>query len=82
MEKGFFTKMLNAFLQTVFTWQRKRGRRLGIKNGQTGAISFLQRATGALTWSFALLTAFEEELPPGEASRLWNALRRGAPLQC
>jgi hypothetical protein len=48
MEKGFFTKMLNAFLQTVFTWQRKRGRRLGIKNGQTGAISFLQRAT-ALT---------------------------------
>ena len=49
MEKGFFTKMLNAFLQTVFTWQRKRGRRLGIKNGHTGAISFLQRATGALT---------------------------------
>jgi len=49
MEHGFFTKMLRAFLQSVFTWQRKRGRRLGIKNGQTGAISFLQRATGALT---------------------------------
>ena len=47
MEKGFFTKMLRAFLQSVFAWQRKRGRRLGIKDGQTAAISFLQRATGA-----------------------------------
>jgi len=49
MERGFFTKMLNAFLNAVFSWQRQRGRRLGVKNGHTGAISFLQRATGALT---------------------------------
>jgi len=40
--------MLSAFLRTLFAWQRRRGRRLGIANGQTGSVTFLQRFGGAL----------------------------------
>jgi hypothetical protein len=39
---------LLPFLGIVFAWQRHRGRRLGIADGQTGAVTFLQRSGGAL----------------------------------
>ena len=31
-----------------FAWQRRRGRALGIRDGQTGAVTFVQRFGGAL----------------------------------
>ena len=43
-----FGRMVSTFLGIVFAWQRHRGRRLGIADGQTGAVTFLQRFGGAL----------------------------------
>jgi len=43
-----FGKLVSAFLGIVFAWQRHRGRRLGLADGQTGAVTFLQRFGGAL----------------------------------
>jgi hypothetical protein len=40
--------MVSAFLGIVLAWQRRRGRQLGIADGQTGAVTFLQRFGGAL----------------------------------
>ena len=40
--------MLREFLRSVFAWQKKRGRELGIREGQTGAVTFQQRFGGAL----------------------------------
>jgi len=41
-------KVVGTFLGIVFAWQRHRGRRLGIADGQTGSVTFLQRFGGAL----------------------------------
>ncbi len=35
-------------LRTLFVWQRRRGRAAGIPDGQTGAVTFIQRFGGAL----------------------------------
>jgi len=43
-----FGKLVRLFLGIVFAWQRHRGRRLGLADGQTGAVTFLQRFGGAL----------------------------------
>ena len=43
-----FGKMVSTFLGIVFAWQRHRGRRLGLVDGQTGSVTFLQRFGGAL----------------------------------
>ena len=43
-----FGKLVSAFLGIVFAWQRHRGRRLGLADVQTGAVTFLQRFGGAL----------------------------------
>jgi hypothetical protein len=40
--------MLKAFLQTLFAWQRGRGRARGLLHGQTGSVSVTQRMGGAL----------------------------------
>jgi len=40
--------LLRVFLQTLFSWQRRRGRSLGIFGGQTGAVTFIQRFGSAL----------------------------------
>jgi hypothetical protein len=32
-----------VFLQVLFAWQRGRGRALGIADGHTGSVSFIQR---------------------------------------
>jgi len=45
----FLSSMLGGYLKSVFAWQRHRGRmRPGIDDGQTGAITFVQRFGGAL----------------------------------
>lgn len=40
--------LISAYLRTLFAWQRRRGRALGIRDGQTGAVTFVQRFGGAL----------------------------------
>ncbi len=47
-DRPLMNTFLRVFLRTLFTWQRKRGRALGIANGQTGAVTFVQRFGGAL----------------------------------
>jgi len=47
-DRQLLSTMLRVFLQEIFTWQRRRGRALGIPNGQTGSVSFLQRFGSAL----------------------------------
>jgi hypothetical protein len=48
VDRPLFTALLRTFLRTLFAWQRRRGRASGIRVGQTGAVSFLQRFGGAL----------------------------------
>jgi hypothetical protein len=47
-DRPLFNTFLRVFLQTLFSWQRRRGRALGIAHGQTGAVTFVQRFGGAL----------------------------------
>jgi len=44
----FLSAMLGGYLKSVFAWQRHRGRVAGIQDGQTGAITFVQKFGGAL----------------------------------
>jgi len=44
----FLSAMLGGYLKCVFSWQRHRGRVAGIDEGQTGAITFVQRFGSAL----------------------------------
>ena len=48
VDRQFMTRMLKAYLQSLFAWQRWRGRRLGVEHGQTGAITFIQRFNSSL----------------------------------
>jgi hypothetical protein len=48
IDRDFMTRMLKAYLQSLLAWQRWRGRRLGIADGQTGAITFIQRFSSSL----------------------------------
>lgn len=47
VDKRFLSKVLRAFMLTLFAWQRRRGRQQGLQ-GQTGAVTFIQRFGGAL----------------------------------
>jgi hypothetical protein len=47
-DRPLLSTFLRVFLRTLFTWQRRRGRALGIAGGQTGAVTFVQRFGGAL----------------------------------
>ncbi len=47
-DRQLLTALLGIFLRTLFAWQRRRGRELGIVGGQTGAVTFLQRFGSAL----------------------------------
>ncbi|MBI5526384.1 MAG: transposase [Deltaproteobacteria bacterium] len=47
MNRGLLSEMLRVYLNTLFKWQRKRGRALAIR-GETGAVTFIQRFGGAL----------------------------------
>ncbi len=44
----FLSAMLGGYLKCVFAWQRHRGRVAGIDEGQTGAVTFVQRFGSAL----------------------------------
>ena len=48
VQRGLLGEMLRVYLRTLFAWQRRRGRALGIRDGQTGAITFVQFFGGAL----------------------------------
>ena len=48
VDRAFMTKMLGAYLRTLFAWQRRRGRQLGVQDGQIGAVTFVQRFNSAL----------------------------------
>jgi hypothetical protein len=48
VDRSLFSALLRAFLLSLFAWQRRRGRALGIVGGQTGAVTFIQRFGGAL----------------------------------
>jgi hypothetical protein len=48
VDRPLFSALLRAFLLSLFAWQRRRGRALGIAHGQTGAVTFVQRFGGAL----------------------------------
>ncbi len=48
VDRKLFSALISAFLRRLFAWQRRRGRALGIRDGQTGAVTFVQRYGGAL----------------------------------
>ncbi len=48
VDGAFMTKMLSAFLRTLFAWMRRRARRIGISKGEPGSVTFIQRFGGAL----------------------------------
>jgi hypothetical protein len=48
VDSAFLSEMLSAFLRTVFAWQRLRARRLGIRTGEAGSVTFCQRFGGIL----------------------------------
>jgi len=52
----------------VFAWQRRRGRALGIRDGQSGAVTFVQRFGGALNLNPHLHSLLPDGLfvPEGE----------------
>ncbi|NLJ46127.1 MAG: hypothetical protein GX430_06160 [Treponema sp.] len=45
-DSAILADMLQAFIRTLFAWQRLRGRRLGIRHGQCGCVTFVQRFGG------------------------------------
>lgn len=47
-DRSFLSLMLRTFLRTLFAWQRLRGRRRGLRNAETGAVSFVHRFSGSL----------------------------------
>ena len=44
----FLSEVLGVFLKTLFAWMRLRGRRAGIRMGEAGAVTFVQRFGGIL----------------------------------
>ena len=48
VDRKLLSQVLRTFLRTVFAWQRRRGRNLGIGKGETGSITFVHRFGGAL----------------------------------
>jgi len=47
-DRRLLSAMLGAFTRSLFAFHRARGRRLGIRDGQTGSVSFVQRFTASL----------------------------------
>jgi len=45
-DTAFLSEMTGAFLKILFAWQRLRGRRLGLRDGETGSVTFVQRFGG------------------------------------
>jgi hypothetical protein len=47
-DRAFLSEALRVFMRTLAAWLRLRGRRLGMRDGQTGAVTCLQRFGGIL----------------------------------
>ncbi len=47
-DRAFQSAVLRAFLLTLAAWLRRRGRAQGIRDGQAGAVTFIQRFGGIL----------------------------------
>jgi hypothetical protein len=71
VDRQLFARLLGTFLRTVFAWQRRRGRALGIRDGQTGAVTFVQRLGGAPNLNPHLHSLVPDGLfvPPGDGKR-------------
>jgi hypothetical protein len=50
VDRRLLRDVLSSFLRPIFAWQRRRGRSLGISEGETGAVTFLQRFGVLSTW--------------------------------
>jgi len=61
MDGKLLSELRTAFLRMVFAWQRRRGRELGLRGGEAGAITFTQRFGGILN----LNPHFHSILPDG-----------------
>lgn len=48
-DRALLSRMLQVLLRTLFAWQRRRGRQRGIRNAETGAVSFIQRFASTIT---------------------------------
>lgn len=59
------TAVLRAFLRVLFAWQRRRARKRGIRDGQCGAVIFIQRFGGFVN----LIVHFHAILPDGVFTR-------------
>jgi hypothetical protein len=57
--------VLRAFLRVLFAWQRRRARKRGIRDGQCGAVTFIQRFGGFVN----LNVHFHAILPDGVFTR-------------
>ncbi len=60
-DPAFLADILRAFTRTLFAWQRLRGRRLGIRDGETGSVTMIQRFGGIAN----LNPHFHSVLPDG-----------------
>ena len=50
-DRQLLSRTLTLFLRTVFNWQRKTARRLGVKNPLVGAVTFCQRVGSLLQFT-------------------------------
>jgi len=48
IDRQLLSDLLRDFLRTIFAWQRRLGRRVGLTEGHCGAVTFVQRFGGAL----------------------------------
>jgi hypothetical protein len=76
----FLSQMLTAHLQSVFAWQRSRGRAAGIDDGHTGAVTFVQRFGGALNLNVHFHTITPDGLFVAPAGDGPDATLRFVPL--
>ena len=78
-DRRLLTTMLGVFLQTLFAWQRRRGRARGIGQGQTGAVTFVQRFGGAMNLNPHLHSLVPDGLFVPEPSGVNGVREAGAP---
>jgi len=70
-DNTFFSAMLRGFVRTVFAWQRRRGRALGVADGQPAAVALLQFFGSALQLHPHIHAQFPDGLwVPGQAQTM------------
>jgi len=47
-DKKALSRVIRAFTRTIFGWQKRRAKRLGIRDPQTGGVTFIQRFSSSL----------------------------------